>query len=139
MGYSYLEHPTDVIVSVEAPTIEAALEYAAESVADITLDRSSVSESESRSVGARGDDLRLVLLDWLESANYLIITEGFAARRFEARLDGDGPYTVRGRAYGEGLDADRHGLKIEVKAPTLHGMDVSCGAESVKMRFLLDL
>ena len=139
MGYTYLDHATDVIVEVRARNMDEALAYAAESIADITLDISTVNENETRPIKACGNNMQLALLDWLEAVNYAIITDGFAPRRFEAHVDGSGPYRVRGTAHGEGLDIYKHKFKIEVKAPTLHAMEISPSPGCVLLRFLLDL
>lgn len=116
-----------------------ALAYAAESIADTTLDLETISETQTRTLEAEGDSMHHVLLDWLEAVNYVIITGGFAARRFEADMNEKAPYTVHGTAYGEELDIARHGFKIEVKAPTLHMMEIDDGPDGVNMQFLLDL
>lgn len=139
MGYTYLEHTTDAIVSVKAKTMREAFEHAAESVSDLTFDRKTVSEQHTRSFEAKGKDIRLALLDWLESVNYVIITEGFAARRFDAKVIGGPPYTIQGIAHGEELDIAKHKFKIEVKAPTLHMMEIIESTDGVSMQFLLDL
>lgn len=139
MGYEYLDHTTDLIVRVEAKTMNEALEYAAESVADTTFDLSTVSETQTRTLCAQGNSMRIALLDWLEAVNYLLITDGFAAHRFEAHIEGSSSYTIRGTAHGETLDIARHKFKIEVKAPTLHMMEISESQDRVTLQFLLDL
>lgn len=139
MGYTYLEHATDVIVRVNAKTMNEALVYAAESVADTTLDLKTISETQTRRFEAEGKDMHLALLDWLETVNYVLITDGFATRRFEADMTGDGPYTIHGIAHGEDLDIAKHKFKIEIKAPTLHMMEINNGPDGTSLQFLLDL
>lgn len=119
--------------------MDEALAYAAESVADTTLDITTVSETQTRALESSGRDMRLALLDWLECVNYVLITDGFAVRRFDAHISGDAPYTIRGTAYGEDLDIAKHGFKIEIKAPTLHMMEIDTDPDGVSLQFLLDL
>ncbi|MDD9808284.1 MAG: archease [Thaumarchaeota archaeon] len=139
MAHRLLEHVTDAIVEVDSGSLDGAFAEAATALAEITLDTSSVEEREERVVVASGRDVRHALLDWLEAANLAIITGGFAARRFGARVEGRGPCEVRGTAHGEALDTARHGFRVEVKAPTLHMMEVSESPGRVRLRFLLDL
>lgn len=139
MSRRLLDHVTDAIVEVESGSLDEAFAEAATAVAEITLDTSRVAERETRELEASGRDVRHALLDWLEEANMAIITGGFAARRFEARVAGRGPCEVRGTAHGEALDMARHGFRVEVKAPTLHMMEVSESPGRARLRFLLDL
>lgn len=139
MARRLLDHVTDAIVEVDSESLDGAFAEAATALAEITLDTSRVAERESRALAASGRDVRHALLDWLEEANMAIITGGFAARRFEARVDGRGPCEVRGAAHGEALDPARHGFCVEVKAPTLHMMEVSESSGRARLRFLLDL
>ena len=139
MGYTYLEHTTDVIVQVNAETMEEAFVYAAESVVDTTLDIKRVSAIQTRNIMAQGKDMHLVLLDWLETVNYVLITEGFAACKFDVHIEGNSPYTIHATAHGEKIDIIKHKFKIEIKAPTLHMMKVIQNEDSVQLQFLLDL
>lgn len=137
MAYRFLEHATDALVEVEAPTLELALADAAEAVSAITLDPGTVSEKERRVVRARGADARHFLFNWLEEISYLIVTEGFAPRRFEAKLDGS-RLGAECAVTGEPLDLSKHGFRVEVKAPTFHEMEVRDGSPAY-LKFLLDL
>lgn len=135
MGYRLLDHATDAIVEVDSADMASAYADAADAVVDITLDRKSVSEKESRKFSASGRDDRNLLYSWLEELVFVMITGGFAIRRVELEL---GDHTIDAVAYGEPLDTARHGFKVEIKAPTFHEMEVRHG-ERAYMRFLLDL
>lgn len=137
MAYRFLEHATDALVEVEAGTLELALADAAEAVSAITLDPRTVSEKERRTVRARGADPRHFLFNWLEEISYLIVTEGFAPKRFEVEVDGS-RLGAECSVTGEPLDLSKHGFRVEVKAPTFHEMEVRDGSP-VYLKFLLDL
>lgn len=49
-------------------------------------------------------------------------TEGFVGREIRARPVGNPPTAVLASVSGERLDEDRHTLRTEVKAVTLHGL-----------------
>lgn len=138
MAYRFLEHATDALVEVESDSLAGALRDAAEAVAAITLDPKTVSAREQRAVRAAGKDADYLLFNWLEEVAYLLVPGGFAPRRFDVEVRGDGPYEAACTATGEPLDLGRHGFRVEIKAPTFHEMEVRAG-ESVYMKFLLDL
>jgi len=138
MSYRFLEHATDAVVEVEAPTLEEALKAAGDAVIHTTLNPGSVEERETREFAVEGGDLRHLLLNWLEEVIYLLITEGFAIKRIEPRVTKSGKYAATCRVAGEPINLSRHGFKVEIKAPTFHDMEITLG-DPVRMRFLLDL
>lgn len=140
MPYRLLDHATDAIVEVDAGGADEAFADAARAVRDITLDSGAVAAVAERAVSASGHDWRHLLFDWLEAVVFVLITDGFAVSGVDARLASPPPRgRVEGVVRGEPLDLARHGFKVEIKAPTFHGMDVDAGPDRVKMRFLLDL
>lgn len=138
MSYRLLEHATDAVVEVSAGSMGEAFAAAAMAAAGITLDAGSVEQREGRRIEASGADMRHLLYAWLEEAVYLLVTEGFAFGRVEASVSRGGEPSASGTAYGEPLDVGRHGFRVEIKAPTFHGMEVDEG-RGARLRFLLDL
>ncbi|CAI9830751.1 MAG: archease [Nitrosopumilus sp.] len=134
MTYRLLDHATDAEVEVDAPDAGSAFADAAAAVAGIML-AGGVAEKESRDISAAGSSPEMLLYGWLEEVIFLVVTEGFAVSRIEARVSGG---RAEGTARGEPLDVARHGFGTEIKAPTLHGMEVRLGTPSY-MRFILDL
>ncbi len=82
MSYKFLDHATDAFIEVNASTLNEAFTLAAQSLADTTLDRSTIQEKEQKILTISAKDLRYLLFNWLEEVNYQIITEGFAIARF---------------------------------------------------------
>ena len=138
MSYKQLEHATDAFIEVTAPNIEEAFLIAAQSVVDLTIERSIVEEKDEMVIKVSGKDLKYLLFNWLEAIIYQLITEGFAIKRFEINLQKNEQYEITAKSFGEPIDLKKHHFKVEIKAPTFHLMEILEGKE-VKMRFLLDL
>ncbi len=138
MGYRFLEHATDAVIEVEAPTLEEAFQAAGDAVVETTLNPDAVDGTETREFFAEGKDLRYLLFSWLEEVVYLLITDGFAVKRLEPRISQSEKMRITCRATGEPIDLSRHGFKVEIKAPTFHDMEIKQNG-GVYMRFLLDL
>ena len=143
MGYRFLEHATDAVVEVTAGDLKEALMDAAGAVIDLTLDRDSVRQLARKEFSAEGEDLRYLLFSWVEEITFVLITEGFAIGRIEFEMGRNGGYRIDATAYGEPIDLERHGFKVEIKAPTFHDMEIreggGGGEGQTYMRFLLDL
>lgn len=138
MSYELLDHATDAVVEVRAGSLDEAFAVAGRAVADITLDTGAVSEIRERNIAVSAGDLRHLLYGWLEAVIYQMITDGFAISRLEASVAEGPECAVRARTFGEPIDLEKHGFKVEIKAPTFHEMEID-RTDGVRLRFLLDL
>ena len=139
-SYKLLDHMTDAIVETRGANMTEALIAAGDAIINISLDKTKVVEKETREFTASGKDMHYLLFNWLEEVPFVLITEGFAISRLELTLskNADG-FKIDAIAHGEELDINRHGWKVEIKAPTFYDMVIDENADGVYMRFLLDL
>jgi len=138
LSYRFLDHATDALIEVTAPSLEDAFLLAAQSLVETTLDRETIQEKAQKTIQVSGPDLRYLLFNWLEEVNYQIITEGFAIAKFKVNISKNSQYSLTATVYGEPIDLKKHQFKVEVKAPTFHLMEIKQN-DIVTMRFLLDL
>lgn len=138
LSYRYLEHATDAIIEVEAPTLEEAFVLAGKSVVDTILDSGLVEEKKERTLTVTGKDLSYLLYNWLEEMIILTITDGFAAKKISLRIDKNSDYRITAVLTGEDISFEKHHFKVEIKSPTFHLMEIKQEG-GVMMRFLLDL
>ena len=138
MTYRNLEHMTDAFIEVTADTLEKAFETAGVAVVDTVLDIKSVETKSEKIITVKARDLNNLLYSWLEEVIILTITDGFAGASFKVRITKDDQYVLEAVVAGEEVDFDKHGFKVEIKAPTFHLMEIR-QERPVVMRFLLDL
>ena len=73
-------------------------------------------------LSASGVDRESLLVSWLSEILYRVEAEGYAFGAFEVReVSG---LTAEGTGLGEPLDAARHALELEIKAPTYHMLEL---------------
>ncbi len=138
MTYRNLEHMTDAFIEVTAESLEKAFETAGKAVVDTILDIKSVEKKSRRDLKVRAGDLSDLLYNWLEEMIILTITDGFAGSAFDVSITKNGEYLLEAKISGEELDFEKHHFKVEIKAPTMHLMEIKQDGPVV-MRFLLDL
>lgn len=138
MSYKFLDHATDAFIEVNAKDLKEAFAVAANAVINLTIDQTKVEERQEKEFHAYGKDLRYLLFSWIEEITFVLITEGFAIRRIDFEISEKNGYSISAKAYGEGLDLEKHNFKVEIKAPTFYDMKIEQNKE-VFMRFLLDL
>ena len=138
MSYKFIDHATDAIIEVTADSLEDASMVAAESVVNTTIDLDTIEQKEQKEIEVKGEDLRFLLLNWLEEVIYQLITQGFAIAKFQVSISKNSHYTLKAKIFGEKMDLSKHRFKVEIKAPTFHDMRIN-QKDKVTMRFLLDL
>ena len=133
-----MEHATDAIIEVEAPTLEEAFVLAGKSVVDTILDSNLVEEKKEKTLTVTGKDLSYLLYNWLEEMIILTITDGFAAKKISLQIEKNESYKITAVLAGEDIDFEKHHFKVEIKSPTFHLMEIK-QENGVMMRFLLDI
>ncbi len=122
--YEIFEHTADLGWRVEAPDLESLLTEAGRGLFSMIVENlDDVRPTRRVTVDIPGDDPPYLLFDWLAELLYLFDARHVVLRDFKVRIAaGEG---LRGEAWGEPLDRERHRLDHEVKAITYHELDVS--------------
>ncbi|HXF51211.1 MAG TPA: archease [Dehalococcoidia bacterium] len=130
------EHTADAGVIARGATLEETFANAAAGMYALMVDLSGVRERETREVAAEGDQPERLLVNWLLELLFLTDVENLVFRRFDVTIE-DG--RLRGHAYGEPLDPERHTLGSAVKAVTRHGLEIAREDGGYRVRVLFDL
>jgi SHS2 domain-containing protein len=135
--YEYFEHTADLGVRVHknelpdlfAESAKAVFAAIVDNIEDVRDDRRFI-------VDIEGADLEYLLYDWLKELLYLFDVEHVLFSRFEVDLR---PGGLRGSAYGEDIDPNKHILAHEVKAITYHGLTVRRENAGWLAEFIVDI
>lgn len=135
----YGSFPTtaDVGLWATAPTPDALFGALGTGLFALMTDLEHVRSAERRAVQAEGNDLPSVVVAFLTELLLLEQTEGFVGRSVEAHVDGRGPARVTAEVVGERIDASRHVRLKEIKAVTLHRLEI--GLDPPSARVILDI
>ena len=140
-GYEFLPHTTDAYVQAVGRTIEEAFVYAAIALIDTMCNARSVGGSMTEDLMVEAPDEVILLYNWLE----LLLLKFELEHRVFAGFDmlritrQDDKLHLSVKASGEMYDKKKHGSKVEVKAVTLHRMEVLREEQLTTVRFILDL
>jgi SHS2 domain-containing protein len=130
--YRWAEHTGELELWIEAPTEEATFADALSAFAELVADDGGT-DTERREIKVKGDDRRLLLVDWLNEFVYLADSEQFVPEQLaDLELDsGTLRATVRGH---------RGAPRPLIKAVTLHGLVYERGREGGwQARMVLDV
>ena len=140
-GYTLLPHTTDAYIQATGSTLEEALEFAGMALFDTMCDLRSISTKHVENVKVTAADEVTLLYNWLESLLLKFELEHKVFAKFKVTLDRKLPNRIQAIAnvYGETYKKQKHGAKVEVKAVTLHKIEVVHSGDAAIVRFILDL
>lgn len=126
----------DVAFDAEAKTIEELFEECAKAVFDTQCDIKKVEAKEKKVVELENDDPEDMLFDFLNELVYLKDSLYMLFSKFKVKITGS---ELKAEIYGEKINPDKHDLKVDVKAVTLHLFKLEKTKEGVKVRVVLDI
>ncbi len=94
---------------------EEAFEQAAVGLTAVMTDPQTVAPNEMVEVACEAFDAELLLVDWLNALVYEVATRKMLFSRFEVHISGN---QLRGKAWGEKIDVERHQPAVEIKGAT---------------------
>ncbi|MCR4404903.1 MAG: archease [Candidatus Acetothermia bacterium] len=130
MPFEILDHEADAGVRGIGNTVEEAFAEGAKGMFSLMVELERVLPKESVEVECQADSLETLFVAWLGELLLQRDLTGMVFSRFAVQVAREGDeYHLRGRAWGEPLDPERHGAKVEVKAATYAGLQLGRTAE----------
>lgn len=140
MPFEILEHEADAGVRGIGKTIEEAFAEGARGMFSLMVELDRVLPKESVEIECRADSLETLFVAWLGELLLQRDLTGLVFSRFEVQISREGDeYHLRGRAWGEPLDPERHMAKVEVKAATYAGLKLERVGEEYRVQCVVDL
>jgi len=142
-GFEYLEHLSDAGISFYGNTLKELFENAALGMFSLISDTGLIRPAKKLEIrvtsgGEKVDDL-LVL--WLEDLLYHFEVDRMLFCRFSiTRLDRQaGCYRLSALALGEEVDRARHEIRLGIKAPTYHQLEVHHEKDGWRGKVIFDI
>lgn len=120
--WEHFEHGADIGVRGFGETLSRAFEQAALALTAVVTEPRNVREKTRIEVVCRADDPEMLLVDWLNALVYEMAVNGMLFRRYQVELNAP---ELRGTAWGEGVDINRHRPVVEIKGATYTALKVA--------------
>lgn len=120
-GWEHFPHAADLGIRGFGPTRAAAFEQAALALTAAVTEPDRVVPREVVTIVCEADDDEALLVEWLNEIVYEMATRRMLFSRFTVEISG---HALRGRAWGETVDAERHRPAVEVKGATYTALAV---------------
>ena len=120
--WEHFPHEADMGVRGFGRSKEEAFEQAAVALTAVISDPESIEAKEMVEIACEAPDDELLLVNWLNAVVYEMATRQMLFGRFRVALDGT---ALRGQAWGESIDVERHDPAVEVKGATCTNLKVA--------------
>ncbi len=121
--WEHFAHGADIGVRGVGATRAEAFEQAALAMMAVVADPDTVRPTERVDLECEAADYELLLAEWLNRVVYETSSRHMLFSRFSVCFDG---LRLRGAAWGEPVDRERHQPAVEVKGATYTGLRVAC-------------
>ena len=143
MPYEYLEDLATADIAFHAwdDTLEKTFVAAGEATMNVMVeDLDTIRPTEKRDIELENEAMDLLLFDFLQEFIYYKDAELLLLRVPEVRIEEkDGRYVLTACGQGEELDKDRHEMRVDVKAVTLHRFELKQTGQGWKATVILDI
>lgn len=136
-AYEVFEHTADVGIDAFGHTLPELFIHAAQGMESLMVALEQVQESVIREVAGEGRDVLSLLIAWLNELIILFDTEYLLFHTFEISTFSE--TSLKGRAWGEPYDPERHELSSAIKAVTWHQASVEQTEDGYKARIIFDI
>jgi len=120
--WQHFDHGADIGVRGTGATVAEAFAQAALAMTAVVCDPATVQAKEEISIECEGEDVELLLVDWLNCLVYEMATRSMLFREFDVHIE-DG--RLKALVRGETVDVHRHQPAVEVKGATMTALRVA--------------
>ena len=120
-SWTHFEHRADMGVAGYGASPAEAFEQAALALTAIICDPAQVRPAQAIPIHCEEPDLELLFVDWLNALIYEMAVRHLLFSRFRVELEGA---VLRGQAWGEPIDPERHQPAVEIKGATYTALAV---------------
>lgn len=139
-SYTFIDHTADVLFEAQAPNLNQLFEQCALALEDTQINLSQVEPLEAVHITGENEKLDYLLFDFLDDLVYYKDAENLLFSKFTITVKKIGDlYTLSCRAKGEKINRDKHELKVDVKAITMHLFEVKEVEQGFTARVLVDI
>jgi len=122
--FEFLEHTADLKFRSYGNSLSECFINCARAFTHSLVDLDSIEKDKERELKVEGDELDMLLHDFLSELLFLFETENLLFSEYRIDMEEGEGYVMRASVRGEEYNPGKHQLKTEIKAVTLHDLYV---------------
>ncbi|KPL03707.1 MAG: hypothetical protein AMJ73_05555 [candidate division Zixibacteria bacterium SM1_73] len=139
--YKFLEDRAiaDAAFEAEGKSLEELFEACAQATFEVMAETDTVEAKNKEEIQLKSDDLEELLFNWLAELIYLKDLKATLFNKYQINIEKPGGYELRASIWGEPIDAEKHKVKVDVKAVTYHLLEVKKSDDKWIAKVILDI
>lgn len=139
--YKFLEDRAiaDAAFEAEGESLEELFEACAQATFEVMAETKTVEPKNSEEIQLRSDDLEELLFNWLAELIYLKDLKTTVFSKYKIKIEKPDGYRLQASVWGEPIDAEKHRVKVDVKAVTYHLLEVKKKDDKWTAKVILDI
>jgi len=127
----------DIAFEIYGKNLNELFENAALAIFEESADLSKVEEKEKKSIKLNADNVEDLLYDFLSEILFLKDKDSFLFKKSNVKIDEK--HSLKAELSGEPIDREKHELRNDIKAITLHMFKVEKVKEGYKAMVVVDV
>lgn len=139
--YKFLEDRAiaDAAFEAEGEGLEEMFEACAQATFEVMAQTKKVEPKNEERIQLKGDDLEELLFNWLAELIYLKDLKATVFSKYKIKIEKPDGYKLQASVWGEPIDAEKHKVKVDVKAVTYHLLEVKKTDNKWAAKVILDI
>jgi len=139
--YRFLEDRAiaDAAFEAEGESLEELFEACAQATFEVMAETKTVEPRNLEEIELRSDDLEGLLFNWLAELIYLKDLKTTVFGKYRIKIEKPDGYRLQASVWGEPIDAEKHKVKVDVKAVTYHLLEVKKTDDKWTAKVILDI
>lgn len=137
MNYEILDHTADASVRVYGKSFEEILRSSALAMMDLITDRETVQPEQEIEIEAMGETDEGVLVNWLQEVLFQHQVKKMFFCEFEVEMIDEN--RVKGKAFGEKINPEKHEFGTEIKGISYHGLKLERVNDRLETDIIFDI
>ncbi len=139
-SYQFIEHTADILFKAKAEHLGQLFEQCALAVQQIQVEVKTVLPKVTKVINLTSKSIERLLFDFLNELLFYKDSEQLLFSRFEVKIiENKIGLKLTCLAFGEKLNPQKHGLKVDAKAITMHLFEVKKMAAGWQATVLVDI
>lgn len=139
--YKFLEDRAiaDAAFEAEGKSLEELFEACAQATFEVMAETKTVEPRNSEEIELKGEDLEELVFNWLAELIYLKDLKTTVFSKYKIKIEKPDGYKLQASVWGEPIDAEKHKVKVDVKAVTYHLLEVKKKDDKWTAKVILDI
>jgi len=139
--YKFLEDRAiaDAAFQAEGESLEELFEACAQATFEVMAETKTVEPRNLEEIQLKSDDPEELLFNWLAELIYLKDLKTTVFSKYKIKIEKPDGYKLRASVWGEPIDAEKHKVKVDVKAVTYHLLEVKKTDDKWTAKVILDI